>query len=488
MITLLMINDSYKHSLIRFFCLLLLLIFSGTVIFAEIRLPALIGDNMVLQQKSEVNFWGKAKPNSEVHIKVSWDNSTYTTLSDAKGNWEVEVNTIAGSETPYEISINDGNELILRNVLLGEVWLCGGQSNMEMSARGYANQPLYNAIDEVLDSDYPSIRFFPIRRSSNLYPLDDVSGNWRLSSPENVETFSIVGYNFAKLLNKVLQVPVGLIGCYWGGSKIEAWISKEKLSMIMPVSIEPNGLNSRAVNETPTLLYNGMLHPVSRYTIKGCIFYQGEANVTDPQSYLRLFPAMVQNWRKSFGYNFPFYYVQLAPFGYSNMGWNSIGIEAAKFREAQADAHRSIPTSGIVSTLDIGSESTIHPPEKRTVAKRLGYLALSKTYDVKGFEAEAPEYMSYRVDGNLIIVKMKNVGYGLSAYGREYEGFEIAGEDRVFHKAKVEKLKGAKDELIIYSERVPTPIAARYGFKNYTYGNLYNSYGIAALPFRTDDW
>jgi len=459
-----------------------------SIIKAEIKLPALVGDNMVLQQNTVVALWGKAKPESTVSLKTTWDNQSYKVTSDKNGNWEIKVKTIAGSDTPYEISISDGQEKILKNILLGEVWLCGGQSNMEMSTRGFTNQPLKNAIDEILDNDYPNIRFFPVRRTFSETPQEDVIGNWRLITPQTVETITMVGFNFAKILNKALKVPVGIIGCYWGGSRIEAWMSEEKLKPITKVEIKQENLNANMANRTPTLLYNGMLKPVSKYTIKGCIFYQGEANVTNPDLYLKLLPEMVRNWREDFSNNFPFYYVQLAPFSYANMGWNNDGIEVAKFREIQYLAKKNIPNSGIISTLDIGSESTIHPPEKRTVAKRLAYLALPKTYAINGFDGEAPIYASHKIENNKVIVVLENVGYGLSGYGKELEGFEIAGEDKIFYKASVEIVKGVKGQLSVHSEKVAKPVAVRYGFKNFTYGNLYNSYGIAAMPFRTDNW
>lgn len=455
---------------------------------AEIKLPALVGDNMVLQQNAVVSLWGKAKSESQVTVKTSWDNKLYKTNSDSDGNWQVKAKTIAGSDISYEIVISDGQEKTIRNILLGEVWLCGGQSNMEMSTRGFTNQPLYNAVDEILDNDYPYIRFFPVRRTFSETPQDDVTGNWRLITPQTVETITAVGFNFAKILNKTLKVPVGIIGCYWGGSRIEAWMSEEKLKPLTKVEIKPENLNANMANRVPTLLYNGMLKPVAKYTIKGCLFYQGEANTTNPDLYLKLLPEMVRNWREDFNQNFPFYYVQLAPFSYSNMGWNSYGTEVAKFREIQYLAKQKIPNSGVISTIDIGSESTIHPPEKRVVAKRLAYLALSKTYAVNGFNGEAPVYTSHKVEGNKIQVTLDNTGYGLSTYGRDWEGFEIAGEDKIFYKANVENVKGTNNQLNVYNDKVAKPVAVRYGFKNFTYGNLYNSYGIAAIPFRTDNW
>ncbi|MFD1629287.1 sialate O-acetylesterase [Pseudopedobacter beijingensis] len=470
--------------------ILFFLLISAFFVKADIKLPALVGDNMVLQQNATINIWGKAKANSKVTVKVGWDNNVYSTSSDAVGNWEIKVKTIGGSQTAYEMMISDGNEINLKNILLGEVWLCGGQSNMEMSTRGYTNQPIDNALDEMMDFDYPSIRFFLVQKNFSIEVQSDIIGKWNLLNPKVIETASVVGLNFAKIINKILNVPVGVIGCYWGGSTIEAWMSEESLREFGPVIINKESLDRknpnihRVANMTPTVLYNAMLKPISRYAISGALFYQGEANVNNPDRYQKLLPAMVKNWRKDFEINFPFYYVQIAPFRYGG----SNEIEAALLREAQYKAKTDIPNSGIVSTIDIGSESTIHPSDKRTVAKRLAYLALYKTYKINGLNGETPYYVSHTIEGDKAIITLENIGYGLHSKTERFMGFEIAGEDKVFYPATVKNVNRVNNKLIVFSDRVKKPVAVRYAFKNYQYGNLYNSYGIAALPFRTDSW
>lgn len=472
----------------RYLLFILISLLWGGGIRAEIQLPALVSDNMVLQQNAIVRIWGKAKPNADVVVKVGWDSTTYESMSDTEGNWCVKVKTIQASDRPYEIAISDGTEKRIKNILLGEVWLCGGQSNMEMNTRGFTNQPLNNAIEEVLDYDYPTIRFFRVNRSFHTEIQEDVIGNWRLMTPQTVETMTTIGFNFAKIINRVLKVPVGIIGCYWGGSKIEAWMSEEALKEFGDVTIDPEHLNNAKANITPTFLYNAMLKPVSNYTIKGVLFYQGEANVTDPKLYAKLLPAMVKEWRTDFDNSFPFYYVQLAPFSYQSMGWNSHGIEVALLREAQYNAIGRIANSGIVSTVDIGSEITIHPPDKRTVAKRLAYMALYKTYNIEGFNGETPCFLSHVIENNKIIITIEHAGYGLHSKNEPFMGFEIAGDDKVFYPAVLEYVKGANNRLAVFSDKVEKPVAVRYSFKNYQYGNLYNSYGLAVLPFRTDSW
>jgi len=475
-------NSGFRYGII----FLMLLCKNGA---AAIRLPALINDNMVLQQQSKIRLWGGAAPGARVKIQLGWNKEHYHVVADRSGNWELWVQTPAGSFTAYDIKISDGREITIKNVLLGEVWLCGGQSNMEMSPRGYANQPLYNAAEETLDADYPYIRFFSIPRSFSVTPKAESGGSWKTVSPGSVETFSTIGFNFGKMISKTLRVPVGLIGCYWGGSKVEAWMSEQALTPFQQVVIKNESLNQTYANRAPTLLYNGMLYPLARYVIKGVLFYQGEANVDQPEAYQHLFPAMVADWRALFNAPFPVYYVQLAPWGYTNMGWRADGTEVARFREIQQSCLDKIPGSAIVSTIDIGAETTIHPPEKRTVANRLAFLALSDTYGLKAVKGAAPILSGSAVNGDTITVRMINTGFGLSDYGKGLKGFEIAGSDRKFYEAHAAIIRGSKDGAIaVWSERVSHPVAVRYCFRNYTYGNLYNSYGIAALPFRTDAW
>lgn len=462
---------------------LLLYIFSA---FGEIKLPSIIADNMVLQQEADVLFWGEAGPNENLVIKTSWNNVEYKIRSSEAGNWEVKIKTISAGG-PYEISIKTKKEVKqIKNVLLGEVWLCGGQSNMDMGFRGLANQPLYNAADEILDSNYPMLRLFRVKRDFNTEPQKDCRGSWSLSNSESAETFSAVGFIFGRNLHKQLNVPVGMIASTWGGSKIEAWMSKERLEQFMDTKL-PWEVNLQNANRTPYVLFNAMIKPIAGYGIKGCIFYQGEANVTNPTGYAKLFPEMVNEWRTLWKSDFPFYYVQLAPFSYANMGWNSNGTEVAKFREVQYKAMKNIPNSGIITLTDVGDENTIHAPDKVTVAKRLLYWAYANVYGMKGFEFSGPAYKGIELQKGQISVYFDNARYGLSSYGKELVGFEIAGEDRIFYPAKA-TLQRDPVKIVLTSDKVQSPVAVRYCFKNYSYGNLYNNYGIAAYPFRTDNW
>lgn len=466
--------------------IIIIQLISILTVFGEIKLPSIISDNMVLQQQADVLLWGEASPNESLILTTSWDKKEYQIKANSTGVWEVKVKTISAGG-PYEISIvTKSEEKKLKNVLLGEVWLCGGQSNMDMGFRGLTNQPLYNAADEILDSNYPNLRLYRVKRDFNLEPQKDCRGDWKISDTESAEIFSAVGFLFGRQLHKQLNVPVGMITCTWGGSKVEAWMSKERLEKFMDTKL-PWEVDARNANRTPAVLFNAMVKPIAGYNIKGCIFYQGEANVTNPDGYAKLFPAMVDEWRTLWKNNFPFYYVQLAPFPYTNMGWNSNGTEVAKFREAQHKAMKNIPNSGMITLTDVGDEYSIHAPDKVTVAKRLLYWAYANVYNKKGFEFSGPVYKSVELQKGQMSVFFDNAKYGLSSYGKELVGFEIAGTDQVFYPAKA-ILQRDPTKVVLTCDKVQSPVAVRYCFKNYSYGNLYNNYGIAAYPFRTDNW
>lgn len=452
---------------------------------AKMRLPAVISDNMVLQQKAEVLLWGEASAKSKITIATSWNQSKQTTVAEADGSWKITVPTIAAGG-PYTVSITaDGETKTLKNIMLGEVWLCGGQSNMDISFRGLANQPIANAADEIIDSAYPDLRLFRVKRDFSLTPQFEGKGNWAVSSTVSAETFSAIGFIFGRMLHQHERVPVGIIACAWGGSKVEAWTSRETLMRFAGIKF-CDTVDSKTANATPTALYNAMVLPIKGYTIKGCLFYQGEANITNPSAYRTRFPAMVADWRKLWGTDFPFFYVQLAPFGYTNMGWTPDQRQVARFREVQQQCMADIPNSGMVATTDIGAIYTIHPPDKKTISKRFLYLAYAKCYGYKGFEYSGPIYKAMEIQDGSIAITFDHAPYGVSSHGEPLSGFEIAGEDKIFHPAEA-TLK-VKSIVVVSSNKVPKPIAVRYCYKNYAHGNLYNNYNIVAPPFRTDNW
>ncbi|MGV3508610.1 MAG: sialate O-acetylesterase [Sphingobacteriaceae bacterium] len=459
----------------------LLISLVSTTTYGKIVLPSIFGDNMVLQQNANVSIWGKATPNTKVTVQTSWNNRKYTVTSKSDSSWKLQViSTKAGG--PYTIAISDGQTLVLNNVLLGEVWLCSGQSNMEMPVKGFGNQPILNSNDILLDADNSQIRLIRYERAHSRVPQYDCkSTSWEVSDAESAKNFSAVGYQYAQILQRKLKVPVGVIMSTWGGTKIEAWMTGNSLKTFPEITIPAIADTAKIMKNDPTVLFNAMINPFLGYTIKGAIWYQGEQNRSNPQIYDKLMVAMVNEWRTLWNSgNFPFYYVQIAPFFYKD----KIG-PANLLREAQLKASTQIPNSGMVVTMDVGAENFIHPPDKTTVSKRLAYLAMANTYGMKGLPYASPVYKSHKIDKNEVTISFENVENGLSSFGKTLSAFEVAGADKVFHPATA-RIKGAG--VVVQSENVKEPVAVRYAFKDWVVGDLFNTEGFPASPFRTDNW
>lgn len=377
---------------------------------------------------------------------------------------------------PYTIEVSDGEAVHINNVLIGEVWLCSGQSNMDMRVSGRYGDPVIGSLDAIVTSANPQVRMFTVGSKMTNEPLTDCTGTWQEASSETVPEFSATGYFFARMLHRVLGVPVGIIHASYGGSRVEAWMSSEGIAPYKDLEDVHNA----------SILYNGMMSPVVGYGIRGCLWYQGESNMDVPDLYTRLFPAMVQDWRQKWGVGeFPFYYAQIAPNNY-NKGEGK-GKNSAYQREAQMKCLSLIPSSGMITLTDIGDARTIHPMEKETVGKRFAYLALGRTYGMKGFPVTGPLYKSMQTEGNRITLSFDETGKGLTAYRQPLTDFEVAGEDRVFHPAEARFGKDAQT-VIVSSTEVEHPVAVRYAFKDYVKGSLYNMSGLPASSFRTDDW
>lgn len=460
---------------------ILTIILQISCLYAKVELPSVLSDNMVLQQNSDVRLWGKSSA-KRVKIKTSWNNEERTVIADKSGNWEVSVKTISAGG-PYTIQFDDGEKLTLSDVYLGEVWFCSGQSNMEMPVKGFLSQPVENSLQTILESeDYPQIRFFTAKKTPALEPQFNVDGKWDVASIQNTGNFSAVAYFFALELHKRLKVPVGMIHASWGGAAIDTWMSKESLSDIEEIDLEKINIKSKNPQTEPTLLYNGMLMPVSKYTIRGVLWYQGENHKNMPKLYEKLFPVMVKSWRKLFSQNeFPFYYVQIAPYKYQS----SERLESAYLREVQLKSLDIIPNTGIAVTMDIGEEHSNHPARKKEVGFRLALLALSKTYGYK-IPCEGPVFIGKEIKDNKIIVSFKHVDNGLIFQDNQFTGFEICDENRVFTTAQVKRIAG--DKLEVWSDSIQNPLHVRYCFKNYALGTLKNGYGLPASSFRTDDF
>lgn len=465
----------------------------GLIVFAiaanaTVKPASIFTDHMVLQQQSNVAIWGWAKPSAKVKIITSWNKENYSITTDQNGKWKVKVAT-PSSGGPYNIEFNDGEKLILSDILIGEVWFCGGQSNMELPMKGYKGQPNIGSNEAILKSKNPNIRLYTVPRSSITERQENSKpSEWKLSEPEVVANFSATAYYFGTLLNEILDVPVGIINDSYSGSSIEAWMSPEDLKSFPEIKIPSKGDSIKEVSRTPTTLYNGMLYPVIGYSVKGAIWYQGESNYERPDQYESLFPAMVSSWRKNWDNGeFPFYYAQIAPYNYAQLAPFHKGgkYNSAFLRDAQRKSLSKISNSAMAVLMDIGEENMIHPSKKKQGGERLAYLALAKTYGIKGFSATSPLYESITIEKNEAVVKFKDVPNGLTSFSRELSLFEIAGADKKFYPAKA-VIKGSS--INVSSEQVKNPVAVRYAFKDFIVGDLFGNEGLPVSSFRTDDW
>lgn len=468
----------------RFFSPLLKILFVSVIfssnLFGEVKMPAIFGDNMVMQQQTEAAIWGTASKNATVKVSTSWNNKSYTARAGNDGKWKLKVITPSAGG-PYEVSISDGTTLKLKNVMIGEVWVCSGQSNMEMPMKGYLNQPITGSNEVIATSSNPAIRFFTVKKSSSLQPLDDFTGSWKNCEPENVSEFSATAYYFGLMLNKVLNVPVGLINSSWGGTRIEPWISENGFKKFDFITLPDKNQQGTPLPQIPTVLFNAMINPMVGYGIRGAIWYQGEANRNEASKYLQLLPGMVENWRSVWGVgDFPFYYVQIAPYDYGPIGLNS-----AFLREAQLKASTAIPNIGMASIMDIGEKDCIHPSNKAAGSNRLAFLALAKTYGKSGFASSGPVLKEMTVAAPVVKLTFNNAVNGLTSFGKELSCFEVAGANKRFYPVKA-FISGTG--ITLFCPAVAEPVAVRYAFKDFVIGDLFNTEGLPASSFRTDEW
>lgn len=471
---------------------LLALLLGSLSASAKVTLPSFIGDHMVLQQQTEVALWGKAEPGKKVTIASSWAKKKTVVKADSQtGKWEARVATPEAGG-PYEITFSDGEKITLHDVLIGEVWYCSGQSNMEMYMCGYPSSPVEGAADAIMSAKASvPIRFCGVPGHLTTTPVEETEAIWKENIPETVRDCSALVWFFASYMHEILEVPVGILHSSSGGSAIEAWLDRptieEKFSGEFDLSILDKS-DAKLNNNMPTTLFNGQVNPVIPYTFKGMLWYQGCSNRTRPEQYIRLQTAYAEMMRKHFHCpDAPFYFVQLSPFFYDDPESFSLGY----FQEAQQKTLDLIPHSGMVVTTDLGIYDNIHPVNKLDVAKRLAWLALQNDYGItNGIQAKAPVYKEMRIEGNTAIVFFDTFAPGMAASvgprGVDLDGFEIAGEDKVFHKAKARANWG--NDVRVSSPEVEHPVAVRYSFRNWNPGNLKSNYGIPVCPFRTDDW
>lgn len=459
-----------RFSLFAFFVLLV-----GHTLFAKITLPNILSDNMVLQRNDRVLLWGWANTGEEISVVTGWDNKTYTVKTAITAKWQVTVPTPEAGG-PFTIKfIGDENEVTLDNILIGEVWVCSGQSNMQWSAT--TNAGIDNAEEEIAKANYPNIRLFTVERRTSEFPQEDLPGSWVECTPETMKDFSAIAYFFARRLQGELDVPIGLIDNAWGGSPAEVWTPFSVFEEHGDLATSANALESTPWSPvTPSYLYNGMVHPITPLKIAGTIWYQGESNVGRHEEYKKLFSQMVASWRSAWGYNFPFYYVQIAPYKYETPE------TGAYLRDAQRKALDSIPNSGMVVVSDIATVNDIHPPNKQDVGLRLANLALKEHYKAYEGEVYGPLFKEFLVDGKKASVIFDHAN-GLMAKGKTPTHFEIAGDDGQFYPAKA-RIKN--DEVILSSREVDEPKRVRFGWSNIAEPNLFNAAGLPASSFRSE--
>lgn len=449
-----------------------IILFFPASCFAQLTLPAIFSDGMVLQQKTQAPIWGKDRPGVRITVTTSWHKSS-STITDEQGNWKLKVSTpTAGG--PYSLKIEGSDKIKLTHVYIGEVWVCSGQSNMERTLLGRKNEPVEGSEEMITNSKNDKIRFFTINKKSSKYPSKDLKGNWLSAQPAYSGEFSAVAYAFAKKIQQKLDVPVGVVVSAWGGSSIEAWMDSISINKQKDIIIS----DSTKENRKPGYLYNGMIAPLMGMSIKGVIWYQGEANVPNADTYEQKFSNLIQSWRTNWKIeSLPFYFVQIAPYNYKK-------YESGKLRDAQMRVMKTVTNTGMAVTLDIGSCKTLHPPKKREVGERLAYWALSRTYKVRSDTISGPIVKSIlkETDGTVKIL-FDFAQKGLKISDNKNNGFELAGSDGIYYPADIVVRSNA---IRIKSSSVKNPVTVRYGYDNCTDAKLFNSAGLPAGTFISD--
>lgn len=448
---------------------------------AKVRLPQFFSDGMVLQQQSECNLWGWAEPGKKVSISTSWDKKSFMVTARKDGLFSLKVKTPEAGG-PYFIGFKDQDYVQLNNVMIGEVWICSGQSNMEMQMKGFKQQPVEGTTEELLRCKDANLRLFTIKRHASLTPEQDVTGQWNEANSASVREFSATAYYFGRALRQVLDVPVGLICTSWGGSACEAWMHPDWLKAFPKVNQHVTEADVEKLQQRcPTALYNGQLKPLVGYTMRGAIWYQGEDNIPRYDYYATLMKAMVEGWRSDWKQgNFPFYYCQIAPYDYSLIGWEN----SQYLREQQAKAETMIDNARMAVLMDAGLEYGIHPRKKRQAGERLALLALSNTYEQKGL----PDFATYKEvtfqNDTAVVSFDRSKEWVYFEHGPKSQNFEIAGADKVFYPADAWV---SRNRVYVHSDKVKAPVAVRYAFRDWVEGDLMHD-GLPVSSFRTDDW
>jgi sialate O-acetylesterase len=531
--------------------LLLLLPLVAKMVMAEVRMPNLFGDHMVLQRDKAVHIWGWADPGESVEVAFAGQTLKTKALAD-EGRWSVELKPLGSSSKGRSLTVTGKTgKVVLEDVVVGEVWVCGGQSNMEWSLRATRDSDV-----EITSADSPGIRFIRLPKMARLTPQEDFpvkstqnpEGNWRQAIPEEVENCTGVGYYFARRLHRFLKVPIGLIDISWGGTMAQHWCTKETLRKIPEVNPyfekfetaldawnkggkaegaqkryeadlksyrearvqwektkegrQPRGPNSNAYTNPadkgqPGGMFNGMVGPISSFSVRGVLFYQGENNsfTVGWKPFYRTFPSIITDWRKAFNEpKLPFGIIQIAGWSNRRSMTYDMNHHTNLVREIQHITWERTPDTGLITTYDTNSNGSIHPGRKQPVGERSARWALTEVYKVvsksgrKPIEWRGPVYESYKIENGKVVIAFKEGTNRSIRLDQDVDvGFYIAGKDRVFHHARA-RVDGGKGTVVVWNDDIKEPVAVRYAFSNLPMGGLMNGREIPAYPFRTDNW
>ena len=441
-----------------------------TTLFANVSVPAVFADHMVLQQQSNIKLWGWGKPLEKVKVSVGWNADTLNTVVDNQGHWMVEIQTPEAGG-PYEIKMQGYNVLILKDIMIGEVWLLSGQSNMEWTTRG----GITTKEEAIKEADLPNVRLFTVTPRTAHTPTHDLSGDWKVCTPETMLDFSSVGYYFGKNLHENLDVPIGLVCSSWGGTPAEVWMSEDVIKSDPDLLKSAQSLKSVPWGPVEAgRAYNAMIAPMIPFNFAGVLWYQGEANTANPSTYTEMLQTLIKSWRNDFDKDLPFYFAQIAP--WKNYG----GTTGVEIREAQRRA-LSLENTGMIVTSDIGDTLDIHPKNKKDVGLRFANLALSQTYGKTDLPVYGPLFSSYEVKGSKVTVLFDHAE-GLTVNGDALSLFEIKDEEGNWHTAKAKVRK----DTIVLSSKVKSPQAVRFAWSNAATPGLFNSDGLPASCFNSD--
>ncbi len=453
------------------YLLVLLFFVVITNVNANITLPSIFGDHMVMPQNTDMKIWGWGKPMEKIKITNSWSKDTVVTEVDHNGNWSAMIKTTKAGG-PHELVLEEMNKVVINDILMGDVWLFSGQSNMEWSAR----HGFINSKEEQSNANYPQLRLFHVTWRTSPTKCLDLVGKWEVCTPESMYEFSAIAYFCGREIHNKLQIPVGVISSNWGGTPVETWMPAETIhnSERFTRSFKKVPFFPWAPSD-PGYTYNAMIEPMMPFAIKGAVWYQGEANVDNPETYAEMLAVMVKEWRNRFGSDFDFYYAQIAPYK------DYLNTSGVKIREQERRALKLIPKSSMVVLSDIGDTTDIHPRKKIEAGERFGQIALNKTYGFKEYGESGPLFKEVTYNGSKATVSF-DYAEGLYFKNKKVKFFELSGEEGVWYPAKG---KIVNDQVVLSSKNVKKPINVRFAWFNSASPGLMNKQGLPASCFNT---